>query len=174
MQLLSGLFECGLKALRQLFMEIHPNWKNTPNDIRTFEQGTLQVKGKSETDKFKSGDIDKWDISLITKVLLYSKKSKEKLGSDARFQRCRGAVETISTIRNYVQGHSASGELTKSEHENQMKKLRKAVVNDLGFDEAVFDKSIEGKRIQAIKRIFTLNIDVVETIVEESTNRREM
>ena len=148
MQLVKVLFKCGLKALRELFMRIHPNWSDTPNDIRTFDKGTIRLKFSDETAMFKSGDIDQWDISLLSKVLLYSKVSKEKFTNDANFNGCKEAVESVTNIRNSAVAHSASGELTKYDYDNKMKKLHDAVVNGLDFSEEEFEKAKEGKETE--------------------------
>ena len=150
---MAGVFDCGLKAMRELFMRIHPNWSNTPSEIRTFDMGTMQLKAINEIAMFQSGDIDQWDISLLSKVLLYSKVSKEKLSNDKAFDGCKEAVVSITTIRSYVLAHSGSGEMTKHDYDNKMRKLRDAVVNGLGFDEGHFKKTIDGKTIEAIYKL---------------------
>ena len=99
-QLVSVLIECGLKAQRNLFMKIHPNWSNKPNDMVKFDKGTTTLQGKKEIASFKAGDISQWDISLMSKVLLHSKVSKEKLSNDTSFTGCKAAIETITSLRN--------------------------------------------------------------------------
>ena len=125
-------------------MKIHPNWNNKPSDMSKFDKGTTTLQGKDETASFKAGDIDKWDIALLSKVLLYSTVSKDKLCNDTAFTGCKAAIETITSLRNSVQGHNPSGELTKHDYESKMEKLRNAVVDKLCFDAEEFDKAIEG------------------------------
>ena len=125
-------------------MKIHPNWSNRPSDMKNFDKGNVALKGKDETTKFKSGDINQWDISLISKVLLHSQKCSDKLRNDSTFFGCKAAVEKITSIRNSVQGHSSSGELTKYDYDNEIDKLRIAVVDGLGYDAEDFKQAIEG------------------------------
>ena len=116
--------------------------------MKNFDKGNVALKGKDEIAKFKSGDINQWDITLISKVLLHSQKCSDKLRNDSTFVGCKAAVETITAIRNSTSCHTSSGELTKYDYDNESKKLRIAVVDGLGYAEEEFKKALEGMRFR--------------------------
>lgn len=65
------VYGVGLRVLRKLFLEINPSWSNQPTDAAQFDKGKMKIS-KEEEACFNSGDIDKWDFSLLTTALLYS------------------------------------------------------------------------------------------------------
>ena len=146
MKVIRVLFKCGLPALRDLFQQLHYGWSNSPDDIAKFDLGKVPLKHKVEIRRFNSGNIEEWDISLLSKVLLYKAKLTKKLSSERKT-----AIELIRDIRNSVQGHSESGTLTRYDYENKMSQLRHSVVNVLGFvTEKKFEQIIEGKETKTL------------------------
>lgn len=99
-------FGVGLQRLRNLFMEIHPKWTNQPSDAAALDKGRMILDGNEELD-FNKGDINQWDFSLTTTVLLYSKKcSTEIWKKRGRKKRSRGsALRELKKIRCEMLAH---------------------------------------------------------------------
>eukprot|EP00795_Rhopilema_esculentum_P000409 gene409-10076_t len=134
-QVVTVLYKSGLEGLRRLFMKIHPTWKNSMQDIQSFNKGQLRLDSH-ETRKFKSGDIGSWDITLMAKVLLYSDLAVSALQNDQI-----DAVKKIREIKNTILSHHDSNELTKSEFEKIMKELKPAIVQ-VGIIEEEFETTL--------------------------------
>jgi len=107
-------------------------------------------------------------------VLLHSQKCSDKLRNDSTFVGCKAAVETITSIRNSVQCHSSSGELTKYDYYNEIDKLRIAVVDGLGYDAEDFKQAIEDSNLcndskfyQVQSQMFTSKLSTIEQLLKD-------
>lgn len=98
------VYGVGLRALRKLFKEIHPSWSNKPADAAALKKGKMHL-GKEEEASFKKGNIEEWDFSLMTTVLLYSTRCEleisKRLGHDT-------ALRELKKCRNKLLGHPSS------------------------------------------------------------------
>lgn len=99
----------GLEVLRKLFMEINPKWSNNPSDADSFDKGILEFYNENEKEAFYRGDINKWDFSLISSVLLYSNGCAR--GIRRRRDR-KGALRVLRNIRNKLLGHNYTDRLS--------------------------------------------------------------
>ena len=142
-QLATMLYKCGLEALRKLFLQIHPAWKNEPEDIKGFKRGQFRADHYKQS-KFLSGDVSKWDITLICKVLLYSKVSKQKLHKEEDFKGYKEAIKCIREIKNSMLSHNNNNAVTNHDYKTAIKDLRSSVIK-IGFDERVFDATLTGE-----------------------------
>ena len=97
----------GLRTLRKRFMDIQPTWTNQPTDAAALERGGMNLKGYQE-DMFKTGDIHRWDISLLITVLLFSKKCSREISKNSSHAK---ALETLRDRRNRLIGHASTDEM---------------------------------------------------------------
>ena len=121
-------------------MKIHPTWKNSNKDIQSFKKGQLSLEIQ-EKQKFKSGDICSWDITLMAKVLLYSDLAASALQND---QTTQDAVKIIREVKNNILSHHDSNELTKSKFDKIMKELKPAIMQ-VGIREEEFETTLRSK-----------------------------
>lgn len=105
------LYSTGLETLRKLFLEIHPNWSNKLADAKKLDKGKMRLQSH-EQDLFDTGNINKWDVSLIITVLLYSKKCYKALTKRKGFEK---AIRTIKDNKNLLISHKDSERLTDDE-----------------------------------------------------------
>ena len=141
-QLATLLYKCGLEALRKLFLQIHPTWKNKPEDINRFKRGQLRIDNYEQS-KFLSGDVNKWDITLICKVLLYTTVSKQKLHKED-FKGYKEAIKCIRDRKNSMLSHNNNNSIANDDYKTAIKDLRSSVIK-IGFDERVFDATLTGE-----------------------------
>ena len=142
MQLAKVLYKCGLKALRELFLRIHPSWNNDEDDIKTFKKGKFKPDCH-EVSKFNSGNIYEWDITLICKVLLYSALSMQTLKNDASFRGYEGAIITIRSIKNSMLSHNKANKIAKQEYQKSIGDLKRSLIQ-IGFDGGIFEETLKG------------------------------
>lgn len=89
-------------------MEINPAWSNQPLDAAGFDRGKIKLS-KDEEVNFNNGNINEWDFSLITTVLLYSKQCQveiaKRLGNDI-------ALRELKNFRNKLLGHPSTDQMS--------------------------------------------------------------
>ena len=98
------VYGVGLIALRMLFMDINPSWTNKPSDAAGIDRGKMKLT-KEEEDSFNKGDINEWDFSLMTKVLLNSRSCVLEINKRPDFNR---ALQELRIARNRLLGHPSS------------------------------------------------------------------
>ncbi|XP_031548674.1 uncharacterized protein LOC116286340 [Actinia tenebrosa] len=104
----------GLTALRKLFMDIHPTWSNNSADAKSLDKGRMILSEEHELVAFNNGDINKWDVSLITKVLLYSKKCKEVISKRLGFKR---AICCIKRYKDKLVSHACDEKMSDADYQ---------------------------------------------------------
>ena len=92
---------------------------------------------------FVSGDIYRWDITLIIKVLLFTKKSKTKFSTDSEFLGQEEALKSLRKIKNNFISHAPSLELTEKEYEVTTKDMKEAL-GTIGLSEEDFNNALAG------------------------------
>lgn len=102
------IYGVGLRALRKLFMEINPAWSNQPSDALAFDRGSMKL-AKDEEIVFNRGDINKWDFSLMTTALLYSKTCALEI---SKRQGYTLALRELKTCRNNLVGHPSTEKMS--------------------------------------------------------------
>ncbi|KAK3753033.1 hypothetical protein QZH41_014999, partial [Actinostola sp. cb2023] len=113
----------GLDTLRKLFMDIHPSWSNKPDDAKTLDKGRMNLQ-KHELALFNTGDINKWDVSLVTTVLLFSKECAKELSRNRGYE---DAVRTIKDQKNQLISHVSSERMTGDEFNTAWAKISKSL-----------------------------------------------
>ena len=98
------IYGVGLQALRKLFLEMNPSWTNQPSDAAAFDRGKMKLN-KEEENVFNSGNIDKWDFSLITTALLFSKSCVFEMSKRPGYNI---ALRELKKIRNKLLGHPST------------------------------------------------------------------
>lgn len=98
------IYGVGLQALRKLFLEMNPSWTNQPSDAAAFDRGKMKLN-KEEENVFNSGNIDKWDFSLITTALLFSKTCVFEMSKRPGYNI---ALRELKKIRNKLLGHPST------------------------------------------------------------------
>ena len=101
----------GLQVLRKLFLEINPSWSNQPSDAAQFDKGRMKIS-KEEEASFNSGDIDKWDFSLLTTALLYSYSCALEISKRSGFE---NALHELKKCRNKLLGHPYTDRMSDEE-----------------------------------------------------------
>ncbi|CAB4032574.1 Hypothetical predicted protein, partial [Paramuricea clavata] len=105
------LMGVGAECLRKYFLTIHPTWSNKPSDASTLKKGVLELQTEEET-IFNTGNIEKWDVSLLFRVLRFSAVSSVelKLNPDKKVALC-----SIREIRNKIFAHAANEKVNDSD-----------------------------------------------------------
>ncbi|XP_031572563.1 sterile alpha motif domain-containing protein 9-like [Actinia tenebrosa] len=107
------MYDVGLTALRKLFMDIHPTWSNNSADAKSLVKGSMKLKGH-ELASFNKGDINKWDVSLITTVLLYSKKCNDEISKKPGFE---DAIRSIKDYKNKLVSHPHDEKMSDADYQ---------------------------------------------------------
>lgn len=102
------VYGVGLRALRQLFMEINPTWCNQPSDAAKFNRGNMKLN-KEEEASFNNGKIDEWDFSLMTTVLLFSAGCALEISKRAGYD---VALQELKKCRNKLLGHPSTDRMS--------------------------------------------------------------
>jgi len=105
------IYGVGLRALRSLFMDINPSWSNQPSDAACFDKGAMKLKKEQEV-LFNKGDINEWDFSLMTTVLLYSKSCSVEISKKPDFA---PALRELRNCRNSLLGHPCTERMSESD-----------------------------------------------------------
>lgn len=105
------LYGVGLTVLRKLFMEINPAWSNQPSDAAGFDKGKMKLT-KDEEIVFNRGDINEWDLSLMTKALLYSKSCALEI---SKKRDCALALHELKNGRNRLLGHPSTEKMSDAD-----------------------------------------------------------
>ena len=125
------MYGVGLRTLRKLFMEIHPAWSNQPSDAAAFDKGDMNRLNKDQEAVFNCGDIKKWDCSLMTTVLLYSKSCKLEIYKRPGYAL---ALHELKNRRNELLGHPSTEKMLDADFEILWPILSQSFVK-LGADE---------------------------------------
>ena len=98
------LMGVGAECLRKYFLTIHPTWSNKPSDASALKKGVLKLQTEEET-IFNTGNIEKWDVSLLFRILRFSAVSSVELtlNPDKKVALC-----SIREIRNKIFAHAAN------------------------------------------------------------------
>ena len=83
---------------------MNPSWTNQPSDAAAFDRGKMKLN-KEEENVFNSGNIDKWDFSLITTALLLSKTCVFEMSKRPGYNI---ALRELKKIRNKLLGHPST------------------------------------------------------------------
>ena len=83
---------------------MNPSWTNQPSDAAAFDRGKMKLN-KEEENVFNSGNIDKWDFSLITTALLFSKTCVFEMSKRPGYNI---ALRELKKIRNKLLGHPST------------------------------------------------------------------
>ena len=142
------LYKCGLHALRELFLKIHPCWRDGKGDTENFVRGNLELTAK-EKSMFNTGNVGKWDITLICKVLLYSTASCRELDENAGFRDCRDAIVRMRDIKNDFVSHNIENEISEQKYQALIEELKGSVLR-LGFDGSEFDDCVKGSYLYSV------------------------
>lgn len=102
------VYGVGLRALRKLFMQIHPSWSNKPSDAAALNKGKIHL-GREEDVSFKKGNIDEWDFSLMTSVLLYTTRCALEISKRPGYDI---ALRELKKCRNKLLGHPSTDRMS--------------------------------------------------------------
>eukprot|EP00794_Sanderia_malayensis_P012234 gene12234-13495_t len=155
------MYDCGLEGLRNLFQRINPNWSNSPCDVTNFQKDNLQVL-PYERPRFDSGNINNWDISLLSKVLLYSS-SKNSLG-----EKELKAIESLKKVKDEMVSHCANIELSVQKFEEKMENIRSSLM-EIGVLEHKLTKlfkDLDVSEDNLYYKVYQDELDEIRTRVE--------
>ena len=105
------MYGVGLRTLRKLFLEIHPTWSNQPKDAAGLDRGKMMLKGY-EDNLFKTGKTEDWDFSLMTTVLMFSKKCSLEISKKPGYEK---TLKTLKECRNKLLGHLPTDKISTKE-----------------------------------------------------------
>lgn len=111
-------------------MEINPKWSNNPSDADSFDKGKLEFYNENEKEDFDRGDINKWDFSLLSSVLLYSNGCAREIRK--RRER-KGALWDLRDIRNKLLGHNYTDRMSDHDFSHYWPLLSRSFIT-LGAD----------------------------------------
>lgn len=94
-----------------------------------------------EKQKFCSGNIEDWDVSLLVRVLLFSAVSSVHL---KLYPEKNDAICKIQEIRNRVVAHATKKKISKVDFRNYWE-LLKVNLMTLGATEEEIDSTLSGK-----------------------------
>ena len=90
-------------------MDINPTWSNQPSDAAGFDKGKMKLNSKGEEAIFNNGDINEWDFSLMTTVLLYSKSCALEISKRRGYS---NALQELKKHRNELLGHPSTEKMS--------------------------------------------------------------
>ncbi|XP_068747701.1 sterile alpha motif domain-containing protein 9-like [Montipora capricornis] len=106
--ILKLVYGVGLRTLRKLFKGIHPSWSNQPSDAAGFSKGKMNVCKEAQA-IFNTGNIEEWDFSLMTTVLLYSPTCSVAINKRPGYE---VALRELKECRNKLLGHPSSDKMS--------------------------------------------------------------
>ena len=130
----------GAECLRKYFLTIHPTWSNKPSDASALTKGVLKLQTEEET-IFNTGNIEKWDVSLLFRVLRFSAASSVelRLNPDKKDALC-----SIREIRNRIFAHAANEKVNDGDFEMLWEDL-KCNLLVIGGSEEDINETLIGK-----------------------------
>ena len=137
------LLGIGLPRTRDIFLEIHPTWNNTPQDAANLTKVGLKLN-KEEEKKFDAGNIEEWDLSLVTTVLLFSPTNCNALKTDQKFAGYFKALKDLKSCRNNFLGHTKSEKLPDQEFRKCWPQVKDCLLR-LGITEEKTNNVLAGK-----------------------------
>lgn len=105
------MYGVGLLALRKLFMQIHPSWSNKPSDAAALDKGKMCL-GKEEEASFNKGNIERWDFSLMTSVLLFTTRCEREMYRRPGYV---SALRKLKKCRNKLLGHPSTDKMSDAD-----------------------------------------------------------
>ena len=129
-----------LTTLRRLFMEMYPSWKNQPSDAAAMDKGKMFLKGHEAT-LFNTGNIEQWDFSLLTTVLLYSKHCLIEVGKRKGYE---SSIQSLKECRNKLIGHPISDKMSADDFNCYWPKLTSCLTT-LGVDQQEIQDILSGR-----------------------------
>eukprot|EP00794_Sanderia_malayensis_P015033 gene15033-16585_t len=175
LQLVFLLYKCGLERLREVFMKVHSGWKNLEKDAAQFDMGQLRFDFTNEKQMFMTGDIDHWDITLLVKVLRFSKVAKAKLEKDHGYVGYEHAIKKLKDVKNEIVSHKSSPRLKEGKYMHLLNELKQALgalgLTDDEFDRAVRDADLTPKNLyyqMLIEEVERSNQAIISEVQRES------
>ncbi len=92
-------------------MQIHPSWSNKPTDAAALSKGKIRL-GKEEEAIFKKGNIDEWDFSLMTSVLLFTTRCALEISKRPGYGI---ALQELKKCRNKLLGHPSTDKMSDAD-----------------------------------------------------------
>lgn len=92
-------------------MQIHPSWSNKPGDAAALNKGSMHL-GKEDEAVFKKGNIEEWDFSLMTTVLLFSTRCALEISKRPGFDI---ALRELKKCRNRLLGHPSTDRMSDAD-----------------------------------------------------------
>ena len=92
-------------------MDINPTWSNQPFDAAGFDKGKMKLS-KQEEISFNHGNINEWDFSLMTTVLLFSKSGALEISKRPGY---KTALQELKKCRNKLLGHPSTQKMTDTD-----------------------------------------------------------
>ena len=120
-------------------MEIHPSWKNQPSDSAAMDKGKM-ILSKPENVLFSTGNIEQWDFSLLTTVLLYSKRCSIEVGKRENYE---VSIRSLKESRNKLIGHPRSDKMSNDDFNFYWPKIT-GCLKVLGVDEHEIENVLSG------------------------------
>ncbi|KXJ09690.1 uncharacterized protein LOC110246646 [Exaiptasia diaphana] len=136
----------GLDTLRKLFMKIHPSWSNKPDDAKNLDKGIMRLK-HHELSRFNNGNINDWDVSLMTTVLLYSKECAKEIRLKPGYE---NAIRTVKEQKNQLISHMSTEQMTDDEFNTAWEKITKSL-ETIGASEGDIDEILTGDNLESAK-----------------------
>ena len=146
------MYGVGLTALRNLFMDIHPSWSNMPGDALTMDRGAMRLK-RHEAASFNKGDISEWDVSLITTVLLHSKKCKDEISKRPGFE---DAIRNIKDHKNQLLSHPCTDKMPDADYHFYWPAIS-GHLETIGASKEEIDAILEGTCIFLLRSFYSFS-----------------
>ena len=155
------LMGVGVDCLRNYFLTIHPNWTNQPTDASSLKKGVLKLQ-KHEDKKYYTGDINKWDISLLIHVLRFTAVSAAHLKLHPDIDT---ALRNIQDVRNNVVCHASEKKINEPDFQKLYKHLKESLVA-IGGSEDTIDDALTGTYVIKFSEItYTKRLALILPII---------
>ena len=92
-------------------MDINPAWSNQPSDAAGFDRGMMKLS-KQEEVSFSHGNIKEWDFSLMTTVLLLSKRCALEISKRLGYKK---SLNKLKKCRNKLLGHPSTEKMSDTD-----------------------------------------------------------
>ena len=139
------MYKVALERLRTLFKQIHPTWADTPGDAEQLEKGNLMFDpGERDMEEsFNTGNLEEWDFTLMSRVLLKSKKCEYELSRNRKYVGYIRRIDTLRKIRNRI-GHPSKYGLDDTKFQTYKNDIKTSLTG-LGVPAEIIEMSSKGK-----------------------------